>query len=519
MMRGERNSAGAVAQDARATLLGYSPQFLALAIAVACADNFADPDLWRHLFTGNAIIHGWHLPARDVFSYSAMGSPVRIHEWLADAIFALAYGWFGIIGLKAIKLLCAAVTLSALSYGMLRSAASARIQRVMLLLVAAGLAPQMQFRPQIFTFALFGIEMAILAVLVFKGDIRLWPLVPMFGLWANFHGGFVVGLGALGAAAAVLTMQEYLAGSSSHRGAKLFAIGFLSAVATALNPLGLHIWSNVLHSVSDPLLRHLVLDWVSLPRTLAMQWSTSKVQLLQYAIPVVLMAAFLYAIAAARSLDDAPLAVVGVLLAIAGIEVVRNLALGLIALTIPLAHRLGLRSSANAEQSGDTTREMNPWLVVSLAALVAIVGGLFSPRLATWASVPRDAIGFMDRHNLHGNILNEFEWGDYLIWHMAPASRVFIDGRAELLYPDSTLKEYAQFFYALPGGAEVLEQYHHDFVLLRPATRACRIMREDPLWKLIYHDDAAELFAPATQAIASAPDAPAATKSSSDYFP
>ncbi len=39
--------------------------------------------------------------------------------------------------------------------------------------------------------------MAVLAGEIYQRRARLWPLIPMFALWANFHGGFIVGLGAL----------------------------------------------------------------------------------------------------------------------------------------------------------------------------------------------------------------------------------------------------------------------------------------------------------------------------------
>ena len=40
--------------------------------------------------------------------------------------------------------------------------------------------------------------------------------------------------------------------------------------------------------------------------------------------------------------------------------------------------------------------------------------------------MPGGAVSFMKANRLHGNILNSLDWGEYLIWHVTPASHVFI---------------------------------------------------------------------------------------------
>ena len=46
----------------------------------------------------------------------------------------------------------------------------------------------------------------------FRGPARLWITVPMFALWANLHGGFVIGLGVMGLYAIVRGGQDIAAG-------------------------------------------------------------------------------------------------------------------------------------------------------------------------------------------------------------------------------------------------------------------------------------------------------------------
>jgi hypothetical protein len=121
----------------------------------------------------------------------------------------------------------------------------------------------------------------------------------------------------------------------------------------------------------------------------------------------------------------------------------------------------------------------------------------------------------MQRNGLHGNILNQYEWGEYLIWHVGNDSRVFIDGRCELVYPDKLIRQYAIFFYGLEGAQNVLDTYPHDFVLIGPHTRAYDVVRQDVRWHLLYSDATAALFARASLPV----EAPTGGKLADSYFP
>ena len=133
--------------------------------------------------------------------------PWHNHEWLAQVALAVSYAHLGVFGLKLLKLLCASITILALAIGI---SATARVEpdpkadpdsyrR------CAG--AQMQFRPQLFTFMMLSVVMTLIAIEVYRGGARLWPLIPMFALWANLHGGYTIGLGAMIVAVAVLFIQ------------------------------------------------------------------------------------------------------------------------------------------------------------------------------------------------------------------------------------------------------------------------------------------------------------------------
>ena len=512
------------------SLLSASRWTVVLSIALATADNFADPDLWMHVLTGQTILHTGHIPRYDSYSYSAAGMPWHNHEWLAQVALAFFYTHLGVIGLKLLKLICASITIVALAIGISATRASSRTQRVTLILTAVALAFQMQFRPQLFTFMMLSVVMTLIAIEVYRGGATLWPLIAMFALWANLHGGYTIGLGALIIAVAVLFIQG-LGDTRRKTSARRLAVVTLGcAGATILNPFGVGLWTNIAHSVSDPLIRQIVADWVPLPKMLLYLWRESKPDLLQDVVPLLLFASFIAAIAMAPDRQDAALVAVATIFIGSAFYSARNVALAVIALAIPLARHASLAlEPAPATKVGDpsgyvaprrpTVSTQPPPVPLAICALaIALVGGTFSNRLKTWKPVPTGAVAFMQRHGLHGNILNQFEWGEYLVWHVRNESRVFIDGRCELVYPDSLLRQYAIFFYGLEGADNLLDAFPHDFVLIGPHTKSYEVVSKDGRWHLLYRDASAALFARTALPIEAPVEAPPGDAAST-YFP
>jgi hypothetical protein len=419
-------------------------------------------------------------------------------------------------------LLCGTIVISALAIGLKQTEASSRTQGTILVLTAAALTTQMQFRPQLFTFAMLSVVMAVLAIETYRGQTLLWPLVPMFALWANLHGGYVTGLGAIGIAAVVFTVQDIVAGVRPTRGLRLGSVTILAAVATVINPFGFGIWASVFHSVSNPTIRLIIIEWIPLPQMLLNLWHTSKIGLMEFAFPVALFVVFFWSTFRALTVDDLALGVIATSFIAAAFFVARNLALGLIALVIPLAHHLELGSAKPLRSSVDSTADqhrLRPVLITCLIAIVILAGGALSPRLPTWHPVPVGAVSFMKQRGLHGNILNEFEWGGFLVWHLAPKCRVFVDSRTELVYPDSLLSKYVDFYNDRPGGVRILDSNAHDFVLIKSSTKRFQLVRSDGRWKIIYQDGVATLFARTTAPIPRARNVPKSDATPRNYFP
>ncbi len=510
------------------SLLRYSPALVLFAIVVCDSVRIADADLWGHIRFGQAILAQGHAPLVNTYSYSAPGYKFVDLEWLSDAALGLAYSALGIIGLKLLKFLCTAATITLLALAMGETGAPTTVQFAVLLACALPLSWQMEFRPQLFTFAFLSGLLVVLGREMRGRRMALWLLVPMFTVWTNFHGGFFMGLVALGVFSTVVCAEDFFAGRGLGRAPRLFGVTAASALATLITPYGLGTWRGVVRAVRNPYSYKILVEWRPLIPTIARQWSAGSWGLVYIAVALVLFVALAVSLYLAPATDDLPLVAFAAVAIVAAFMAARNLAIAEIALAAPLTRHLGLavtdwraRKGLPAEPALGPSSLANQLIVGAIAVAFAIETGLFSSRLPTDIRYPAGAVRFMKTHRLKGKILNRYAWGDYLIWHLEPGSLVFIDGREDFAYPVRLVGDYMRFYSALPGGAQVLTKYPPDFVLISPTMPAFKMMESRAGWKLVYRDGDSALFARTDSAAARIPGVPVlvTAKTRVQYFP
>jgi hypothetical protein len=496
------------------SLLSYAPALVVLAIVIADCGRFADTDLWGHIYFGNAMLRSGHLIAHDPYSYSAAGRTWLHHEWLSEAALAGGYDAFGAIGLKLLKLACTAATMFFVAAAIGETGAPVMIQFAVLMADALALIAQMQFRPQLFTFALMAALMAGLTRDNYGRRGLLWLAVPGLALWANLHGGFFIGLVSLAVYTGMRGLIDLMAGRGMKRARELATITAAGALATFATPTPIGTWDTVLHSLNNPMTRQVMADWRPLMTVVAGQMHEAHSGLVFVGIVLTLFGCFVVSFGRAPRGGDLPLAAIAMLMIAAAFLSVRNMALGVIAVSAPLARHaaLALGSAARSDEArapgtnpASRLSPLSQGVIAILALTFAIESGLFSRRIPAAAHYPSGAVAFMRAHSLHGNILNNFAWGQYLIWHTEPESRVFIDGRFDLVYPPEVITGYLDFFEARADGGRLLDRYQHDFVLIPPTAPAFLLVARRTDWKLLYRDRDAALFARAASSAARVP--------------
>lgn len=433
-----------------------------------------DPDTFWHIAAGRWIwVHG-AVPTTDPFSHTLAGAPWVAHEWLAELILAACYGalgWTGVVGLVA---LAAAGALALLMRALLRAVEPkfALIAVAMSFLLAA---PHLVARPHVLAMPLMVAWVAGLARARAEDRAPTPALLPLMALWANLHGGFIVGLALTGAFAveAALAARDAAARWDALRRWGWFLAGALAA--SVLTPHGIEGWVFPLRLMG-----------LGFSLAYVGEWHSPDFERFQ-PIEVWLLGLLALGFIARVRLPPVRMAVLALLIHLA-LGHVRNgelLALiGPLILAEPFARALGRGPAPEPVCARPVAMTASAILMAAITALM--VGRGFAhddPHIA-----PRAALAAAERAGLAGPVLNDYDFGGYLIFSGIPP---FVDGRIDL-YGDAFMRDYADAL-AAKGDAllRLLERYKVNWALLAPGTAAVAVLDRLPGWERVYADEAA----------------------------
>ena len=456
----------------------------------------ADPDLWGHLAVGRlTLAHG--LPRTDPFSYTAAGAPFVDHEWLSDLVTYACFRLAGPAGLIGWRLLLLASMLALVAAAVRRARGGPLATVATLTVVVVGTFPWLvTVRPQLYTFVFFA---ALLLALVRAdaGDRRPLACTPALTvLWVNLHGGIVAGLGVLGlwgglrlAQASAVALGRPLRGvlgrgTPAAGAARMIALVLALHVAAALlNPYGLTLW-------------RFFAETLTVRRAEITEWQPVTPTNLGDLLGLAALAALgLWIATSRRARDPVQLATLG-LLVVAALGARRHLALAVIAGAVFGAPHVAeaFAHEAAGSRAGGAPRALLGGTLAVVASLV--VAGLGRARCVTIepGTVPRAAVEYLKAARVEGKLAVLFDWGEYVIWHLAPQVRVSIDGRRETVYSPALLAENAAFLYGRPDWRDGLDRDRVDVALMSPRFAAYERLSAAADWRLAFADASSGLF-------------------------
>ncbi|MGA7869946.1 MAG: hypothetical protein WCA22_03515 [Candidatus Binatus sp.] len=515
------------ARRARVSLWRFSPALVLFAIVIADFRQLSDPDLWLHILSGRALLAHGSLPLVNPYSYSAPGFRWLHHEWLSEVLMSAILDRFGPFGLKLLKFICTAGTISFIVLSESETAAPAAVQAVILLIAAIILVPAMQFRPQIFDFLSLSAIVAMLCRHNWRGSAPLWIAIPIVAIWCNLHGGFFIGLIAMGVYGATVLLSDVLAGHGPRRGLGIIAITAAAAASTLctfLIPPARETWYTLVASILNPTTHRNIVDWKPLLTSLATA-PQGGLERKYWVMVLSFFGAAVVSVILRPKGGDAPLVAVAAVLLAAAFAAQRNVAIATISITPVFANHLGLllrpREAADAA-SAQAVPHAGRWVMELLIAIVALGfarhSGILKPGIDASGN-PADAVNFMNSHGLAGNVIADYAWGGFVIWHGGPGTKVFIDSRYDLGYPPSVISDFLELDRGEAGAAHTLAAYPTDFVLTRPNRPEAKVMDSQPDWRLIYSDDTARLYARANSPAARLEGVPFKGTARPAFFP
>jgi hypothetical protein len=475
-----------------------SPLACTFVIAVLClaffqfSENTADPDLWSHVFFGTQFIQTGKPTTVDYYSWTAHGQPSFDHEYLGEAVFGLAYLALGGPGLLLLKIIVGLLT-----FGIALSIASKNLDPATKLIAwafGALAVVEISFgfaaRPQIFTAFFLAIELWLLSRIHSGKWLWAFALPPLFALWFNLHGGALVGVVLLFLTAAATSAQLLLTKSASIR---VIPALWLSAVASAatvvLNPHGLELARWLIGSVL----------WL---RPQIQEWNPARVNGEHAAFFICVAFAALSFFLSRRPRQLWEMAVLALLFVIA-FRAVRNTPLFCVAALALVPPHLAdvlqrFRHHFQGLEESFSSPAMQNFLTVLLALIsVGIITATFAlHKKHFWtmeiprAQYPVAAIDFVQQHDLHGNLLVFFDWGEMCIWDLSN-SPVSIDGRLDSVYSPDIIAAHWKLYNGEPFDTNALNLAHADYALLPSKLAGSFALDKNDGWLPVYYDDVA----------------------------
>lgn len=461
---------------------------LAAAAATALHFHFFDPDTWWHLKVGEQILATGALPRQDPYSFTASGSPWMAYEWLGEVIFTLVLRWAGMKGLGFLLMLLSGAILALLyGYTNLRTGnckAAFAVCAVWLPVIVVFFT----LRPQLFGYIF--LLLTLIALELFRQGRRraLWICPAIFLIWVNTHGTFVLGFACLAAyLLSGLTNFEW-GGIEARRWndgerRQLELVSLVSLATMFVTPYGSKLAAYPLEMLFlQPLNLASIDEW----QPLSFKLLLGKYLLVLFLVYFLGQVIFRFA----YRLEDLALLLVAVYAACVHVRLV----VFLVMVLVPF-YAVALRRWTRAYQPFKDHYSLN-----GLLMFAALAGLLWKTPSETWlralaaGDYPQGAVAWLRTHPEPARMFNQYGWGGYLIWSLAPRHKVFIDGRADIYEYAGVLKDYLSMTRLAPNTLFLFRKYGIRAALVPPDAPLATMMAELPGWQRVYQGRNSVLF-------------------------
>ena len=444
-----------------------------------------DPDLWWHLADARILCTTHHFIRVEPYSYTVAGKPWVNPEWLAELPYWFGYHYLGLMGLYVVTFL-ALFTNVLLIY--LRGCWKSRHAGaafwatgigVLLMTVNAGA------RAIVIAYLLMSLEMAILEA-ADRGNLRwLWFLPPLFCVWVNTHGSWLIGLGLLvlyilcGLVSNDSGVFQQAAFSREVRTRLLFVLA-ASVVVLMINPYGWRlVWNPIDMMMNQKLNIHNVQEW----QPLNLEWFAGKTA----AVCIGLMMIANGMRSRKWSLFDAALVFFAWYAAFDHSRFLFMAAL----LTAPML-AVDMERSFFLESDEKTIPFMNMVMVVGSICLI----GYFFPSNAKLKSGLEDAFPMQTIASIQPSwrTLNADSLGGMMDLQ---GKSSFIDSRFDTFEHNGVFQDFLDIMF-LHDTFHLLDKYRIDHLLLSKKAALSYMLEHQPGWKVLRTegkgDNAFELF-------------------------
>jgi hypothetical protein len=479
-----------------------------MAVLIIATVQPLDGDTWWHLRAGEVSYEQGRPLTIDVFSYTRFGESWSSHAWLTEVWLYLSFLLGGFSGLSA--WICLMAMLAALL--MYLQMEGPPVFRAMLIIMAALLLlPFYKARPQMVTLVCLLLVALILdRYRCNKKDLLIW-LIPLFILWANMHGGFVIGFIYI----IIVVVSDLIdAAWNKSSGEKvdkqklihILVVFAICLVAVMIHPLGVKVWYTLVNTLSPGAGSEQITEWASpdfhAPGQQLYLWLAlgiaSSLALSPRRVNWVDLSSIVFFTASGfiwqRQLS---------FLVAIGLIIASRYAWPLIEDAVS---RLGIMSEkvklslTKIRADMEQIMPRSVYWIFLVTAFIVFGTVLFKIYFintdnritqSVEKAFPRQAMHWIKANSPEGYMMNSYNWGGYFDWYLRDYP-VFIDSRADL-FGDEIIGQWLMVMNAREGWQETLTRWNVTFIVTEPGWRIVDIL---PFygWEELYRDDQAVIF-------------------------
>lgn len=454
--------------------------------------NLATADLGRHIQNGRFFPQNLKT---NFYSYSFPNFSVINHHYGSGLIFYWLWKNFDFFGLHLFFIILS-LSVFFIFFNLAKQESGPTITTTFSLLLIPLIAERRELRPEIFSY--FFLTLFFLILWKYKKkeiSYHLLFLLPFFEiLWVNLHIYFIFGLFLIGALSV-----EYLIKNQKKDFFKIFLMGFFISLATFLNPFTVKgavepffIFRNYNYRIVE-----------NMSVFFLQKWGFQEPNLVLFEIVfIILVISFILVFIKNRSRFSLFLFLISFGFGVMALLAMRNFTVfGLFSL-----FSLSYNTNAFLEKIKLKNRKM----LISFLAVCFLTFNLITNKEKINSSVSQFGLGlpeginlsaeFFKSEKISGPIFNNYDLGGYLIFHLYPQEKVFVDNRPEA-YPASF---FNQIYLPIQENKKEWEKavnrykfnviffYRHD---LTPWAQKFLIDRiDDPLWAPVYVDNWVIIF-------------------------
>ena len=459
-----------------------------------------DCDTGYHIRAGEYIIDTLSIPKHDIFSFISPPLPWTAHEWLSEVIMAAIHRATGLTGV----VIFFSFMISLVYYLMFKiiRVYNGNILAASFITLLVLVTSQIHWlaRPHIFSLVLMVVWYYLLDKYQYQHEDYLYLLAPMMLLWVNLHGGFLagfilIGIYLVGNFVMFITSEDSKRDLHRQKAGKLGLLTAICLLVCLINPYTYHILLFPFKLTSNQFL----MDHVS--EFLSPNFHNLSVKFFEF---FMLLALALFAISKIR-LNIIELTLI---LLFTHMSLYSGRYIPLFAIIV--APVLVRQAEPMLEQSGGKFISFFKKRASNISLIDASARGCLWPIFAVVLVVfvaakgkiehnfdekakPVAAVEFLKKETLHGNMFDNDEFGDYIIYAAWPKYKVFFDGRSDM-YGTDIFKEYYKIIYFKQGWEKTIEKYDITWIIYNANSVFSRFLLQNDEWKLIYADKVANIF-------------------------